>query len=388
MKANPGGLIAPEDVVGRDEFIEQLWHVLAQQSVILLAERRIGKSTILRKIDKEHSKNWLPLLWDVESINSLSRFVQGLGRQLEPFLSKTEQGKQWLGKLHQFFAGSKITGVEVPQVKQADWHDVLAQLLKNLGDHQLDHKQQVLLIWDEFPWMLQKIIKTEGHQAAGDLLDTLRHCRQSNDNLRMLFTGSIGLHQVINSLRAKGYSNEPVNDMEVISLGSLEKDQAIKLANALVAGEKLSDKTSDEDILSLCELVDNVPYYIHHLVRTMHNTGQSPSQIVKAAIAGEHNNWQLEHYYTRLEDYYPQHWQQYALVLDAIAYSDKPIRRKDIQRELTTGAGNYPQLQDKDQLSKMLRYLVSDNYLTQDIETAAYQFRYPLIKKWWRFYRD
>ena len=50
MKANPGGFIAPENVIGRDDFIAQLWQVLAQQSVILLAERRIGKSSILNKI--------------------------------------------------------------------------------------------------------------------------------------------------------------------------------------------------------------------------------------------------------------------------------------------------------------------------------------------------
>jgi hypothetical protein len=31
---------------------------------------------------------------------------------------------------------------------------------------------------------------------------------------------------------------------------------------------------------------------------------------------------------------------------------------------------------------------MEDHYLIKDVDTAAYQFRYPLIKRWWCFYRD
>ncbi len=387
MKANPGGFIAPENVIGRDEFIAELWQVLAQQSVLLLAERRIGKSSILNKIVKETQPTWLPLLKNVESITSVARFVMVIRDQLTPFLSKTEQGKSWLEKIQNLAAGGKVAGVEIPQAKQADWHDVLAELLNSVHQHQ---EQQVLLMWDEFPWMLQKIIKNEGHQAAGDLLDTLRHCRQSNANLRMLFTGSIGLHQVISTIRIAGYSNEPVNDMQVLSLDALAKDDAVDLANALIDGEGLTNRVNEQDIAGLCAMVDNVPYFIHHLIKSLRNGSGTPEHIVKAAIAGVDNNWQLEHYYTRLEDYYPEQWQKYALVLDAVAYSESSISRKQIHQALQAepDAANDANLQDKNYQKQMLRHLIDDHYLVQNIDTAAYQFRYPLIKKWWCFYRD
>jgi hypothetical protein len=389
MKTNPGGLIAPKNVIGRDSFIDQLWQALEQQSVIILAERRIGKSSILRKITKEKPQKWLPILWDVEGIDSLPRFVQGLRSELEPYLNKTEQGKQWLTKIHHFLAGAKLLGVEMPQIKQIDWHDVLISLLKTLGDYQQQH-QQVLLIWDEFPWMLQKIIKNEGHKAAGDLLDSLRHCRQSNTSLRMIFTGSIGLHQVIHTIRAQGYSNEPVNDMQVISLDALANNDACQLAQALISGEGIAQKMANQDIGELCSLVDNVPYYIHHLIRGLCNSEDSAQRIVQAAIAGTDNSWQLEHYYTRLADYYPQQWPKYAIVLDMLAYSDTSLRRKQIQQSLKSDpqASNDETLQNNETLKQILRHLVEDHYLVQDIDTAAYQFRYPLIKKWWCFYRD
>lgn len=50
MKINPGGNLAPDDVVGREQLIEQLWSTLNTQSVILSAERRTGKTSILKKM--------------------------------------------------------------------------------------------------------------------------------------------------------------------------------------------------------------------------------------------------------------------------------------------------------------------------------------------------
>ena len=43
MKANPGGQIDSKAVVGRDRLIHILWETLEQQSLVITAERRIGK---------------------------------------------------------------------------------------------------------------------------------------------------------------------------------------------------------------------------------------------------------------------------------------------------------------------------------------------------------
>jgi hypothetical protein len=49
MKANPGGQVAPSEVVGRDSLILDFWDILERQSFVLSAERRMGKTCILRK---------------------------------------------------------------------------------------------------------------------------------------------------------------------------------------------------------------------------------------------------------------------------------------------------------------------------------------------------
>jgi hypothetical protein len=53
MRPNPGGRIASSDVVGRDRLIAAIWRVLEQQSVQLLSERRIGKTSVVCKMIAE-----------------------------------------------------------------------------------------------------------------------------------------------------------------------------------------------------------------------------------------------------------------------------------------------------------------------------------------------
>ena len=48
MKANPGGEIDPKDAVGRDRLVETIWDSLEQLSIIIVAERRIGKTTVAK----------------------------------------------------------------------------------------------------------------------------------------------------------------------------------------------------------------------------------------------------------------------------------------------------------------------------------------------------
>ena len=45
--------------------------------------------------------------------------------------------------------------------------------------------------------MLYNIVRHEGEAAAMELLDALRSIRQQHPSIRMVFTGSIGLHNII-----------------------------------------------------------------------------------------------------------------------------------------------------------------------------------------------
>lgn len=45
MRPIIGGYVPPDRVVGRDHFIQKMWKTLEDQSIVLVAERRIGKTS-------------------------------------------------------------------------------------------------------------------------------------------------------------------------------------------------------------------------------------------------------------------------------------------------------------------------------------------------------
>jgi stage III sporulation protein SpoIIIAA len=59
MKANPVGQIDTQSVIGRERLIGLLWETVELQSLIITAERRIGKTTVMRKLEREPSAGWL-----------------------------------------------------------------------------------------------------------------------------------------------------------------------------------------------------------------------------------------------------------------------------------------------------------------------------------------
>jgi len=82
MKANPGGIVAPQEVIGRDLLIEELWDRLQQQSLIISAQRRMGKTSVIKKMAAEPSAHQLTIYRDLEGIESPVEFVEnGRGTQ-------------------------------------------------------------------------------------------------------------------------------------------------------------------------------------------------------------------------------------------------------------------------------------------------------------------
>ena len=76
LKANPGGIVAPQDVIGRDKLIARIWRMLEQQSIILSAERRMGKTTIIKKMEAEAGESKLTIYRDLEGVRSPIEFVE------------------------------------------------------------------------------------------------------------------------------------------------------------------------------------------------------------------------------------------------------------------------------------------------------------------------
>ncbi|MEM7595444.1 MAG: hypothetical protein AAF383_28760 [Cyanobacteria bacterium P01_A01_bin.83] len=138
-------------------------------------------------------------------------------------------------------------------------------LTKIIEDLVKNQDTQVVLLWDEMPFMLDKIAASDAKDAM-EILNVLRSLRQTYSSVRMVFTGSIGLHHVIGKLKTQGYSNEPTNDMYTVDIKPLTLADATKLSESLLRGENLTTVVCEPVAEEIAKTFGCIPFYIHHLI--------------------------------------------------------------------------------------------------------------------------
>jgi len=241
------------------------------------------------------------------------------------------------------------------------------------------------------------IIKNEGETLAANLLDNLRLARQKHISLRMIYTGSIGLHHVLKSLKEASLANEPTNDMKVINLPPLKENGGIELTNELLKGELL-EAIEDDFAEVLVKSVDCVPYYIHHVISSfMDNdievTTNNIETIIDMAFVDSNDPWHLRHYDTRLKEYYGEPYLIYQSILDIVAEQEDGVNYEKLNNLLQSSPtlinNNVMMefLNEDNFLLEALRLLAADHYLVKHAKNGTYNFAFSLIKKWWSIHR-
>ncbi|XZN96223.1 MAG: hypothetical protein ACM65K_25820 [Microcoleus sp.] len=380
MKANPGGEIAPAEVMGRDKLIADLWGILEQQSVILSAERRMGKTSVIKKMRSEASPDKLPIYRDLEDVKSPLEFVEKVFQDVEAYLTGFNRTAKKTRGLLKHLGGAEFSGFKLPEIAAPHWKALLTETIADLVENQ---DRRVILFWDEVPYMLDNI----GDAAAMELLDTLRSIRQMYPAVRMVYTGSIGLHHVLGVLRKAGYTNDPINDMYVQDVPPLSAKDATNLARKLLEGENIKTPDIQGTAVFIVDELSNIPFYIHHLIVKLKLRGGSGDiaavkEIIADCLDDPLNPWRMEHYRQRLDSYYDDKQRPYALnLLDILAAADGALSFD----ELFSGIKQESETQDKEMARKVLRLLEQDYYIYK--QDSKYLFRYPLIQKYWKSLR-
>lgn len=245
------------------------------------------------------------------------------------------------------------------------------------------------MLWDEFPLMLHNLHQRVGPDAPIQLLDFLRALRLSRaDRLRFLFTGSIGLHLVLRSLRKAGNANDPVNDMLSLTVPPMADQDTRDLAAALLEETRAAPAQVPKLASRIAGEVGGFPYYVHHVVDQLDQLRRPPgledvSSAVDHLVYDSHDPANLNYYVSRLSSYYPGGERELALVvLDAVASQTSPT---PVSKLLNLCRHRDPSIGDE-QLREVLTVLVEDHYIEVKKHDggAAYDFRWPLVKKWWK----
>ena len=393
----------PKNVVGRDNLIDHIWSRLRmppeQGSLRFTAERRVGKTTILTKMASEPADGFDVLFLEVEGIDSCNAVVELLVNRMRPLLTKTEKAKALFEIFREAVGGVEVGGViKLPAKSQLGWQATLDKAIEGFCQNRPD--RTILLMFDELPYMLQKIdevsSKAEKPHEALTLLDTLRALRQRYPNLRMIFAGSVGLHHVLRELKQAKLASEPVNNMPIIEIHPLERDDALTLATQLLNAEKV---TCADDLVEVAnriiEQTSNVPFYMERIAGQLAMLGRpvefgDVDTTVLEHLTNDHDPWEMEHFRSRLETYYrktltdvngkPISEESIARsILDHFAVTNEPLTIEQVWSYIRSQFA----LNDRKYVVEILKSLGQDHYLTCDLE-KRYAFRYPLIKRWWK----
>lgn len=385
MKANPGGNLDPEGVYGRDQLIAMLWERLETQSVLMDAERRIGKTQVLRKMLLQPKSGWKPIYRNVEKVHSVQEFAELVYDDVQQFLGTAERAK---GFLRRFFEENETDYVNL---KARTWRKLLTSAIEDLMAS--PRNERLVFFWDELPWMVQSIQRNEGSKSAVEILDTIRSLRDEQTEFRVIFTGSIGLHHVLGKLAADGYPTSAKNDMFHVTVTPLAPPDAERLAADLLEGEKILYDDLAEAAATIAEEVDYFPFYIHHIVAGLRieqstATESNIKDFVARQLVDAADPWQLAHYRTRLSTYYPDSddAKNVAIILDVLALAVDPAEPLSVDYILEQASGRGSSVRDRDDLLRLLRLMDADHYLSRDTP-GGYRFRFPLIRRWWKLDR-
>ena len=204
----------------------------------------------------------------------------------------------------------------------------------------------------------------------------------------MIFTGSIGLHQVITSLKRSGYANDPTNDMFTEDVPPLSSTDAQGLASRLLEGENILTDDLQTTAQAIATAVNGIPYYIHHVVDQMkyHEgvaDGATVGKVVDDCLTDSLDRWHMSHYHERIGTYYTPEEQPFALeLLDILSVADKPLGFDDLFNLLKSRMVT----EDSEMVRHMLTLLRRDHYICQQTD-GTFCFCFPLIQRSWRLQR-
>lgn len=384
LRINPGGALTPAEVVGRETFIASLWEVLDRQSVLLTAERRMGKTSVLLKLKAEPASGTCVIKRSLQGIRSPDEFVRLFVADVEgeiPGLLKRSWDER-LQRLGVRGIGGGPLSVEFAPPDTKTWKEVVAEIFAAL-DVGVDGR--VLLLWDELPQMVADIHSDHGASAAREILDVMRAAREAHPGVRMVLSGSLGIHHVVEALRPHGGMWVPAHDMLSFDLPPLAEGDAVYLGAELLRNEGIACDDLAGVAQAIAAEVDSIPYYVHQTAFQLRvlcrDEGSTVTNgvaraVVAGAITDSRDPWELDHYLARTPVYYGADAELANAVLDLVARQEGPLTIE----ELLSGLSALGEPPPPDHLRRVLDLLCKDYYLRQ---AGGYVFLRSLVRRAW-----
>jgi hypothetical protein len=363
----------------RPYLLDDIYDVLASQGhVLLVAPRRVGKTSLMYKIKDSADEEYIVLYIDTEAQHTTNAFWEKLFSELmaEEFMATLQnRAKSLYAKVASMRVNEAgVKGIKFGESKNIDYAQAFVDLLKsNDGDKKL------IIMLDEFSQTIENIIKYESEERAIELLEQHREIRQNHklsQNTFFIYAGSIGLESVVGNIN----SSKLINDLSSISVPPLEDKDAKAFTRHLFKTNKI--EISEEDISYMLEKIEwLIPFYIQlisqEIKRLYRREATINREVVDKAIQKilEHKK-EFIHWEERLNSFNKDSKSFAREILSLISY------------EITTESNALINIAakyslDEDEAKKIIHILKYDGYINNSDNAKTYRFNSPILRMWW-----
>ena len=382
MKNCVGQVVRGSDFWDREIELKTIWDSIDSGShILLVAPRRVGKTSIMHKIKDAPKNGYIVIYIDTESADNENEFWHKLfnAMQEEEFVNRLQSKSK---ELYERFKNLKIkkvsaSGVEFGDGATLSYLEAFVTLIKDL---EIDKK--LIIMVDEFAQTIENIIKYEDNKHASSLLKAHRALRQNpkvSDKVTFIYAGSIGLESVVSKIN----SIKIINDLNSIKVLPLSKPEAFKFVSQLCISTKIDLK--EEAINYLLEKIEwLIPFYIQLLIHELKILSREDLEnlLDKSSIdtaidkALEHRNY-FESWQTKLKESFSKDEYLFAKEILNIISQNYTIESSAILNIAVKHS------LDEDEAKDMIRTLVYDGYINNNENPKVYRYNSPILRQWW-----
>ena len=382
-----------DDFFDRESELNVLERIIRDGNhVLLTGQRRMGKTSVARELGcRLEAKGWVFLFIDVEDATCPEDVIADVAEaanQVRSLKSRITTGTlSLLNRLARRIKGIGPRQFRVSfraELNKGNWRRFGEKLIRDCAEHD----QPVLLVIDELPIFLNRMLRAdEGHKVVDEFLSWLRSALQRHDGNTpiLMVSGSIGLAPLVRQLGIP----DRINFLYSFRLGPWSRETCIECLGRLVESSDVQIESGVAEAV-YDKLGMGIPHHVQYFfVRLteyarMHGkcgvTVSEVDEVYHAVLLGPVGQHDLAHYETRLNDGLADEL-DYSIAKEILAEAATQDvfgsqARRGLEQIYASRTGDVV-----GRISEVLDILVHDGYLVAC--DAEYRFPSNLMKDWW-----
>lgn len=383
-----------DDFIDREKEIAQILDALKKDSVLLIAPRRFGKTSIMRRMEKELiEKDTISVFLEVEDVYSPQRFVSEIVMALVEnekinkktvLISSLKKGFQWFKE--------NIEELEIPVFKaklrssieadlKEDWLEKTGQIFEIIKGTDAN----IYFIIDEFPIAIKNMEPKE----AEKFLHWFRKLRQVSKNLKFVVGGSVSIDRVVRDIG--GVST--INDFKRVRIGGFQEKVALDIIEKVFREEGWAYEEGFGQKILACTGEAYIPYFIAIMLSALKEEkdlmgGEIDEELIEKVynhrILGSEGKHYFEHYSQRLCVFYKGMGGMEEKASRAILKKVCSVEYYSVN--LAFGIFKHETgIDDHEKFIDLIADLSNDFYIDYDPKKGL-KFYSKMLRDWWRVY--